>query len=112
MPRLRHWRNEILYWKQEARQFSKLMRLGIAYGKGEDRDLLLSLEKELSNFLSEQIPPLEKEITPLEHARECEMMGGQVHEVETRIEELRASYCHLKMQLLPFLTKFVSTSIW
>ncbi len=112
LPKLRIWREEISYWKMEATQFKKLIGLGLAYGKEEDRRLLGVLEEQLNNFLSVEIPPVEQSLHPLERVLIGKGLGCQFRDVETRIEELRTTYYHLKIQLLPFLTKFVSTSIW
>ncbi len=112
LPKIKVWEEEIHFWKQEAMQLKRLTILGAIRGKQEDKDMLHCLERQLMDFVEIQIPPLEQTMQPLERILEGKALGCQFRKVEARIEQLRKTYYGIKMQLLPFLTKFISPSIW
>jgi hypothetical protein len=112
LPKIAIWNEEIHFWKVESTQLKRLIILGAIRSKQEDKNQLMLLEKQLTEFLQVQLPPLEQEIQPLERILEGKALGCKFRKVEARIEQLRKTYYDLKMQLLPFLAKFISVQIW
>lgn len=112
LPKIKVWEEEIHFWKQEAMQLKRLTVLGAIHGKQTDKELLIAIETQLIDFLQVQIPPIEQAMQPLERILEGKALGCQFRSIEERIEQLRKTYYDIKMQLLPFITKFVSASIW
>lgn len=112
LPKIEVWKEEIHFWKQEAMQLKHLTVLGALSGKQEEKDLLMLLEKQLVDFVQVQLPPLEKELLPLERILEGKALGCKFRKTETHIEQLRKTYYTIKLQILPFLSKFGSAHIW
>lgn len=112
LPKIKIWEEEIQFWKEEATQLARLSVLGAVQGKQEDKALIMKIEAQLIDFVKVQIPPVERAIPPLRRVLEGKALGCQFRSIEEKIEHLRKTYYDLKMQLLPFLTKFVSTGIW
>jgi len=112
LPKIAIWKEEIQYWKLEMAQLQRLTVFGAIRCTKREKELLLTIEQELTTFIQEQIPLLERAIHPLERILEGKALGCKFRQVEEQIERMRKTYYDLKMQLLPFLAKFISVQIW
>lgn len=112
LPKLAAWKDEIQFWKQEMTQLQRLILFGNTRIKPQEKETLAAIAKQLTCFVQEQIPLLEQAIPPLERVLEGKALGCKFRQVEEQIERLRKTYYDLKLQLLPFLAKFVSAQIW
>ncbi len=112
LPKVKDWKNELSFWKQEAESLRRLITFGSLYCSQEEKKQLEMLEQELTAFGSEQIPLAESAIESLTPILEGKSLGCKFRKVEEKIEQLRTTYYALKMKLLPFFPKFVSARIW
>ncbi|GEM_PF-2107468 len=112
LPKLAVWKDEIQFWKQEMIHLQRLILFGNTRIKPQDKETLAAIDYQLTYFMQAQIPLLEQAIPPLERVLEGKALGCKFRQVEEQMEGLRKTYYSLKMQLLPFLAKFVSAQIW
>lgn len=112
LPKIAAWKEEIHCWKQEATQLQRIVIFGAIRNEKLNKELLASIEQQLTQFTSEQIPKIEQQLRELERVLERKALGSQFRKVEAQIEQMRKIYYELKMQLLPFLAKFISAPIW
>lgn len=112
LPKLTAWKDEIQFWKAEIIHLQRLILFGNTRIKPQEKETLAAIAQQLTCFVQEQIQLLEQAIPPLERVLEGKALGCKFRRVEEQIEHLRTTYYSLKMQLLPFLAKFVSAQIW
>lgn len=112
LPKLTVWKEEIQFWKAEIIHLQRLILFGNNRIKPQEKETLTAIDQQLTTFVQVQIPLLEQALPPLERVLKGKALGCRFRRVEEQIETLRKTYYSLKMQLLPFLAKFVSASIW
>ncbi|MFN7117586.1 MAG: hypothetical protein ACK4TA_12360 [Saprospiraceae bacterium] len=112
LPKINTWTEEIHFWKQEMPHLQRLVILSALQVQQPEKATLTAIETELQLFIAEKIPGLEQTLQPLRLILERKSLGCQYRKVEQQIEQMRKTYYELKLQILPFLAKFVSTSIW
>lgn len=110
--KISNWQEEISFWKQEVKSLHRLTVYGVIGCAPEERADLQTIQQELIDFESEQIPTAERAVAALEKNEAKDTLNNHHHKVEEGIERTRRAYMAIKAKLLPYLPKVVSVHLW
>lgn len=111
-PKIKAWKKEIQYWKQEVASLRSMLAIGAFNCSSQEKKHLKGIDASLLTFEMELLPVTESEIESLDFMLQGKPMRLGFKHFEEKMESLRATYQETKTKLFPYFAKFVTLNIW